>query len=159
MERVYSVYAWSVLAGLFPFIWLWVLIIPKSSWRYTFIHWATRFITRLTGLSAQVKGLQNFPKDKPYIIVSNHCSYIDSVILLAALPHKMRIVAKSELLNSFVTRVFLRRIRMCKYWVKDSSGDIVPSMFNRGHILSLAKISSTKSESTGARFTPLSSSR
>jgi 1-acyl-sn-glycerol-3-phosphate acyltransferase len=111
MERIYSAYAWLLFAGFFLVIWVLMLIIPRSSWRYKFMHLGTKILIQLGGLSPKVKGLENFPKDEPYIIVSNHCSYIDSLIMLAVLPFKMRIVAKSELLNNFVMRVLLRRIR------------------------------------------------
>ncbi len=111
IERGYSAYAWVVLTYLFPFVWLLMFALPKSSWRYWLIHKASSFVTKLAGLSPKIEGLENCPKDIPYVIVSNHCSYIDFLILTAALPSPMRFVAKSELSGNTILRIFLRNVK------------------------------------------------
>ncbi len=40
----------------------------------------------------EVKGLENLPKNGPYIIAANHVSFIDWLILMGALPHPVRFV-------------------------------------------------------------------
>ena len=44
------------------------------------------------------------------MLVSNHASYLDGVILVAALPRPYAFVAKRELRDQFVAGRFLRRL-------------------------------------------------
>jgi 1-acyl-sn-glycerol-3-phosphate acyltransferase len=44
------------------------------------------------------------------VLVSNHGSYMDGVILVAALPRPFAFVAKRELRDQFVPRVYLQRM-------------------------------------------------
>ncbi len=57
-----------------------------------------------------VRGLANLPRDRPSILVSNHASYLDGVILVAALPLRYSFVAKRELREQFVPRVYPERL-------------------------------------------------
>jgi 1-acyl-sn-glycerol-3-phosphate acyltransferase len=58
-----------------------------------------------------VQGLENLPPSgRACVYVCNHASYLDSCVLLAALPRIFAFVAKAELRRQFITRVFLRRI-------------------------------------------------
>ncbi|GAB2893446.1 lysophospholipid acyltransferase family protein [Neomicrococcus lactis] len=43
-----------------------------------------------------VTGLENVPKDGPFIIASNHLSFLDSVIIQALMPRKVAFFAKAE---------------------------------------------------------------
>ncbi|MBF0287838.1 MAG: AMP-binding protein [SAR324 cluster bacterium] len=111
LENGYSAYAWVVLTFLFPFVWLLMFVLPKASWRYQLIHKASSFVTKLAGLTPKVEGLENVPKETPHVMVSNHCSYIDFLMLTAALPSPMRFVAKSELASNAILRIFLNNVK------------------------------------------------
>jgi len=54
-----------------------------------------------------VRGLQNLPKDQPYIICANHQSYLDAYWIFAYLPSKIRLatccVARKELAENIFT--------------------------------------------------------
>jgi 1-acyl-sn-glycerol-3-phosphate acyltransferase len=61
-----------------------------------------------------VNGLENLPAGAPCVLVSNHASYLDGIVLAATLPgtdaRAFGFVAKRELLDSFVPRTYLRHI-------------------------------------------------
>lgn len=58
-----------------------------------------------------VQGLENVPTiGTPYIVVANHASYCDGIVLVAALPKQLNFVGKRELEDHFVTRTYLRSI-------------------------------------------------
>ncbi len=44
----------------------------------------------------EVTGLENVPKSGPFIIASNHLSFLDSVIIQALMPRKVAFFAKAE---------------------------------------------------------------
>ncbi|MBS3935531.1 MAG: 1-acyl-sn-glycerol-3-phosphate acyltransferase, partial [Sulfuritalea sp.] len=64
------------------------------------------------GIRLAVRGLERLPAG-PCVLVANHASYLDGLIVVAALPWRRggwRFVAKRELLDSFFARVFLKQL-------------------------------------------------
>ena len=57
----------------------------------------TRVAIRLIGLPLQVRGLERLPTAGPCIVVANHASYVDSILLGAVLPARFSFAAKREL--------------------------------------------------------------
>jgi len=58
-----------------------------------------------------VHGLENLPPpDTTCVFASNHASYLDGYVLIAALPRQFSFIAKAELLDKFSVSVMLRRL-------------------------------------------------
>ena len=53
-----------------------------------------------TVFRARVTGLENFPKEGPVIVASNHLAFLDSVIISALMPRRVAFLAKAEYVNS-----------------------------------------------------------
>jgi 1-acyl-sn-glycerol-3-phosphate acyltransferase len=49
------------------------------------------------GMPVKVVGLENIPKEKPFILVSNHQSFLDIPLILGYIPKNVAFVAKKEL--------------------------------------------------------------
>lgn len=109
---VYAGYAFTAYGLTCGLAWLPVLVLPVHSWRWAVFRAASRSIMFLTGQRLSVEGLDNLPRRGPCIFVANHASYIDSYCLPAALPVSFSFVAKGELQNNLLIRVFLRRLRI-----------------------------------------------
>lgn len=61
-------------------------------------------LAKLTRTPLSINGLGNIPqKGKPFILVSNHASYLDTYALVAMLPGHFRFVAKMELAEKYIT--------------------------------------------------------
>jgi 1-acyl-sn-glycerol-3-phosphate acyltransferase len=58
--------------------------------------WA-RTVLKICGVRLEVRGLENLDPKQSYVIISNHLSNADVWAALAALPVKLRFVAKQEL--------------------------------------------------------------
>jgi 1-acyl-sn-glycerol-3-phosphate acyltransferase len=51
----------------------------------------------ITGVRFTTTGLENVPREEPYVVMSNHCSHLDGPTLIRALPHPVYFVIKTEL--------------------------------------------------------------
>jgi 1-acyl-sn-glycerol-3-phosphate acyltransferase len=108
-DWLYAAYAWTVLALLAPPVWAVVALNPHPRWNRSFIRRAGRLMLRLTGAQPQVQGLEHLP-DGPCIVVANHASYIDGIVLSALLVRDYRYVAKGEFARQWIPRRFLAHI-------------------------------------------------
>jgi 1-acyl-sn-glycerol-3-phosphate acyltransferase len=107
----FGAYWWCWFGLVVPVTWLVVGLLPRASWRWTVTRTAAKALLRGLRAPLDVQGLENLPPSgRACIYVCNHASYLDSCVLLAALPRVFAFVAKAELRRQFITRVFLRRI-------------------------------------------------
>jgi 1-acyl-sn-glycerol-3-phosphate acyltransferase len=106
---VFAVRACFVLALLAPMVILFAALAPGApAWRFTGA--CARLFFRLLSIPLAVRGLENLPAG-PCVIAANHTSYLDGAVLVAALaPRPFAFVAKRELKENLVTRVFLKGI-------------------------------------------------
>ena len=66
-------------------------------------------ILGLTGVMPKVAGLEKLPEG-PCVVVANHASYLDGMILTAALPARFAFVIKREMTQVPLAHFMLRRI-------------------------------------------------
>ncbi len=109
VELLYAAYWWGLLIALALCVWLLVLLLPRRSWRQTAIHWVARAFLWLTGSAPEVEA-EARPPERGVILISNHSSYLDSLVVAATVPGSLTFVAKEELAGQRVAGPFLRRI-------------------------------------------------
>lgn len=82
---------------------------PARGWRLSRV--VANFFSRLCRLPLVVQGIEHIPASGPFVMAVNHASYLDGLILLAALPERgYSFAAKRELSESLVPRLFLQSI-------------------------------------------------
>ncbi|WP_219375630.1 lysophospholipid acyltransferase family protein [Bacillus mycoides] len=69
----------------------------KDSVVYKTTNWFGKKMVGVTGSTVEVKGLENVPKDKPVLVVSNHQSNMDIPVLLGYLNKPIGFVSKAEI--------------------------------------------------------------
>jgi 1-acyl-sn-glycerol-3-phosphate acyltransferase len=109
-DRAYAAYVMLLLGTLGPLTWLACAALPRVDWCWTVNHGMARLFLALAGMRLSVRGLEQIPRDRPVVLTPNHASYLDGVVLVAALDRPARFVAKRELLDHWVPRIFLRRV-------------------------------------------------
>jgi 1-acyl-sn-glycerol-3-phosphate acyltransferase len=108
-DWLYAIYVWMIFALLAPMVWSIVALIPRPRWNRMFIRHVARLFLKLSGVRLQAQGFENLP-DGPCVIVANHASYIDGIILSALFTRDYRYVAKSEFVRQRIAHRFLTNI-------------------------------------------------
>ena len=110
-ERLAGAWAVAVFVLLALPVWLGVALTrqPAAAWRL--LHQAARLWLALAGIRLEIIAPSGPARADAKLLVANHASYLDSLVLIAALPAPgWRFVAKRELIRSFWSRVLLQKL-------------------------------------------------
>ena len=106
----WGLWACAVFFKLATVAWCAVMVLPDLAQRRRATRALSRAAIRLTGLHVQVEGLDRLPASGPRIVVANHASYVDSILLGAVLPAEFSFAAKRELADAPLIGRALRRL-------------------------------------------------
>jgi 1-acyl-sn-glycerol-3-phosphate acyltransferase len=100
----YTIYAWAyvifAMIGHFAIANVVALFYKDKEWgRICAAIPFLKFGLFATGIPLKVTGKENIPKEGNFIIIANHQSHLDIVMLLASIPRKIAFIAKKELLK------------------------------------------------------------
>ncbi|MBU0680628.1 MAG: AMP-binding protein [Proteobacteria bacterium] len=109
-EQLYAGYCWCLYYLLGGTAWLLIFLLPRPSWRWTVLRGTMRLLARLTLTALTVKGSDQLSRQRPVVLVANHLSYLDALVLAAALPVNFSFVAKAELQERLLFRIFMSRL-------------------------------------------------
>jgi 1-acyl-sn-glycerol-3-phosphate acyltransferase len=104
----YGLYAWLEFTLMAVVALLALLPTPGLTRRRTIARTLARAALRMAGMRLEFKEPARLPT--PCIVVANHCSYIDGVVLTAALPPSFSFVIKREMSRFPLAATLLRRI-------------------------------------------------
>jgi 1-acyl-sn-glycerol-3-phosphate acyltransferase len=106
---LYGVYAWLAFLVFGGTTLLLLLVLPGLNFRRRVGAIGSRMWLAAAGIRIEFKGSENIP-DTPSVIVANHSSYIDGVLLKAILPARFAFVIKKEMVRVPIAGLLLRRI-------------------------------------------------
>ena len=106
-ELAYACYAWTMFGLLGLVAVVAALVVPTAAWRRAALHGIVRLIARLSGLAVTVTGREQLPDAGPVVVVANHASYVDGMLLYALLPQRFVVAAKEGFARNFWTRRLL----------------------------------------------------
>ncbi len=105
---LFAAYAWIVTLVMGVPVWLLVVSMPTLRLRWAALRGAGRLLCRLCGLRLAVSG--TVPLLGPYVVVANHASFVDGLVLVLCLPTPVALVAGGELATQRVAGPFLRKL-------------------------------------------------
>ena len=108
-DQVYAAYWWAMLVLHGLIVWPLVLLLPARRWRHAAVTSMGRSFLRLSGISLEVSGWAALPSSG-LMIVANHASYLDGLVLTAAIGGELSFIAKQDLQRQFIAGPFLRRL-------------------------------------------------
>ncbi|BFM17123.1 AMP-binding protein [Maricurvus nonylphenolicus] len=118
-DLIYAVYCWLLLVIIAPPVWLILALLPSPRLARRLVSLASRMLLKLSGTAVELSGLDKLSKgmwgssnteQRNCILVANHASYLDGLVLLAYLPLEYSFVGKVELRRNFFARIFLSRL-------------------------------------------------
>ena len=108
-EWLYAMYTWPVFIVIGLLSWIFVVLAPFAGWRRKLAHYGARLLFACTFTPMRVTGHEHADPHKPHIIVANHASYLDGIILTAALDLPVHFIVKGELARNMPIRLLLHR--------------------------------------------------
>jgi len=108
-EFCFAVWWWAAVAcglavGTFA-----VMLLPSLKWRWAAVRSAARAVLAVSGTPVAVQGIERIPHARA-MLMFNHTSYADALILAALLPGEPAYVAKRELAGQLFAGPLLRRL-------------------------------------------------
>ena len=108
LRFIYALYAASVFLALALLALPPLAVMPTLASRRRLIQWVARASLTLMGMPVRLRW--HGPLPDPCIVVANHCSYLDGVVLAAVLPPRFDFVIKREMESVPLAGFLLRRI-------------------------------------------------
>ena len=105
---LYGLYAWLLFLLLGAAVVPILLLTPSLARRRAVVRAIGRCVLRLIGMRLRVRGLDRI--GTPCVVVANHASYLDGVVLQAVLPANFSFVIKREMSAVPLAGTLLRRI-------------------------------------------------
>lgn len=105
----FAVYAWVIFAILGLSVVVLLALLPRVQWRRQMASGAVRLLARLTGTAVTVHGLDRLPAGTS-IVVANHSSWLDGVVLAAVLPPSFHFVAGEVFQRRVLSGFALKRL-------------------------------------------------
>lgn len=109
LRLVYGVYAVLLFVSVSLVALVGVLLLPALRLRRATARIAARTFFALAGMPVRLVGTEKLPQGQ-CVVVANHASYLDGVVMTAALPPRFGFVIKREMNDVPLAGLLLRRI-------------------------------------------------
>lgn len=106
---LWGLYAWAAFVVCVSAAILCTIFVPGLERRRRWVGFCARLPLSLAGISTRLRGLEKIPAGD-CVVVANHASYLDGVLLQAFLPPRFSYVIKGEMGRVPVVAFLLRRI-------------------------------------------------
>jgi 1-acyl-sn-glycerol-3-phosphate acyltransferase len=108
-EYLYAAWWWTVLG-----IWVAagavaIFVLPHRAWRWAAVRTLARAAFVAMGVPFSVQGIERLPK-RGGVVVFNHSSYADAIVVAAVLPGEPAYLVKNELARQLFAGPLLRRL-------------------------------------------------
>lgn len=109
-QWLFALYAWLLLGLLALPVWLGVVLAPRAAWRWAIARGAARLLLRLLGVPVALHGDEHVHGCLPCVLIANHASYTDPLILAAVLPLRFAFTPSRAFERNPLVRVFMARL-------------------------------------------------
>jgi len=110
LDWIYGAYATLLLVAIGVPVWIACALIRRTERCWSLSHHAVRLFFKLGGMPFVARGLEQVPSGQPCVMVVNHQSYLDGLLLVSALREPSCFVTKRALLDHWFPRNYLNSI-------------------------------------------------
>jgi 1-acyl-sn-glycerol-3-phosphate acyltransferase len=107
---LYGAWAVSCFAVLAIVGWLLVVLLPTVRLRWRAVRRIGHLLARLCGVPITIEGAHHLPRDRPVVLVANHPSHLDALVLTQLLEEPAVVTAVADLADHPVLALGLRRM-------------------------------------------------
>jgi acyl carrier protein len=137
-DTLYAGWWWFVTGLGFLLAYITTMLLPTLSTRWAALRGLARTVLALTGVPLKVTGLERLPQGNA-VILFNHTSYMDALVIAAVLPGTPAFVAKKEFESQAFAGSFMRRLGVAFVERFDASAsladaDKISSMAKEGRL-------------------------
>ncbi|MEN8140383.1 MAG: AMP-binding protein [Thermodesulfobacteriota bacterium] len=127
LARLYGAYCWALYLLLALLTALPVLLLPRPAWRRSVARQAAKILAILSGTPIKVQGREFLQQHRSMVLVANHASYLDAMLISAALDVDFTFVAKAELWDNPLLGPLLSRLEVEQVRRDDVAQEIAAS--------------------------------
>jgi fatty-acyl-CoA synthase len=106
---LFTAYVLAIVLPTSSMLWVYLLIGPAGHRANSAVKWWCRLVLRVCGVQPRVTGIEHLDSMGAAILVANHASYVDAVVLMATIPTGFRFVAKRRLADYPLIGTVIRR--------------------------------------------------
>lgn len=107
---LYGIWALAVFSALAAAVWLLIVLLPTVRLRWRLVRGAGHLLPALVGVPVHVEGAHHLPRDRPFVMVANHPSHLDPLVLMRLLEEPAVFTAVAGLADHPVLGLGLRRM-------------------------------------------------
>jgi fatty-acyl-CoA synthase len=107
---LFSAWVTLMLVLTLPPIWIVLMLAPGGAVTHRLVRHFARGLLWLSTCRLQVKGLNHLTEETCAVIVANHSSFLDSVVLMAAIPRDYRFVVNHLAAGRPLIGLIVRRV-------------------------------------------------
>ena len=108
-DTLYAAWWWIVVAIGYLLAWVAVMTLPRLNQRWALVRRIAKIMLAALRVPISATGIERIPSGNA-MLVFNHSSYMDVIVLAAILPGEPAFVAKKELAGQIFAGPFLRRL-------------------------------------------------
>jgi 1-acyl-sn-glycerol-3-phosphate acyltransferase len=108
-DTLYAAWWWLIISLGFLVAYIAVMVLPSLKARWSALRAIARTALALTRIPVNVTGLEHIPRGNA-VILFNHTSYMDALVIASVLPGEPAFVAKKEFADQAFAGSFMRRL-------------------------------------------------
>lgn len=89
-----------------------IVLAPTVRLRWRLVRTTARLLTVFTGIQVRTEGAHHLPRDRPVVVVANHASHVDPLVLALLLEEPPVFAAVADLADDPLRRLLLRRMHV-----------------------------------------------
>ena len=100
-----------------------------------YVHKAMKNVLKKAGMEVDIEGIENVPKEGPFILISNHQGNFDPIVLIYSIPNRrFGFIAKKEIKKIGILKIWMEIIG-CTFIDRKSPKDAIKTLMEAEKVI------------------------